>query len=296
LKTKQIYPSFAQTMIFSEIILHIIAVQWLNSRMPIIEISFTTDSYRDSAKLLSEKLGLPLQTDQSFDYDYLLSYSESGLSLVPSADKGYGSIQCDFAGGAHSHRRRFGGGNGQSIAKAIGVSGKFSPQVLDLTAGLGGDAFVLASLGCSVTMIERNPIVYCLLADGLERAVVSSEDDSDLAAIVERITLIEKNSAEYLQQEAVEASVSVDVVYLDPMFPGRKKSAKVKKQMQAFHSIVGSDADADQLLALATKIANYRVVVKRPSGAEYLAASKPSYSLEGKSTRYDIYTLKKLPS
>ena len=91
-------------------------------------------------------------------------------------------------------------------------------------------------------------------------------------------------------------SVSIDVVYLDPMFPERKKSAKVKKQMQAFHAIVGTDADADGLLALALNVATYRVVVKRPAGANYLAEKKPSYSLEGKSTRYDIYTLKKLPA
>lgn len=246
--------------------------------------------------MLSEKLQLPLRGDQSSVYDYLLDISESGLSLVPSADKGYGAIQCDFAGGAHSHRRRFGGGNGQAIAKAIGVSGKFYPQVLDLTAGLGGDSFVLASLGCTLTMLERNPIVHSLLADGLARANASKENDSELVAIMERITLIQCNSADYLEQWGIDGSLSADVVYLDPMFPERKKSAKVKKQMQAFHAIVGTDPDADKLLALALNVANYRVVVKRPTGAEYLADKKPSYSLEGKSTRYDIYTLKKLPN
>jgi 16S rRNA (guanine1516-N2)-methyltransferase len=262
--------------------------------MPIIQISFTSTAFEKSAQLLSEKLHLPLRSDQTSVYDYLLNISESGLSLVPSADKGYGPISCDFAGGAHSHRRRFGGGNGQAIAKAIGVSGKFSPQVLDLTAGLGGDSFVLASLGSTVTMLERNPIVHSLLADGLSRAELSAEDDSDLGAIMARITLIEANSADYLQQGS--DSLSADVVYLDPMFPERKKSAKVKKQMQAFHAIVGTDPDADKLLSLALDVANYRVVVKRPTGADYLANSKPSYSLEGKSTRYDIYTLKKLPN
>jgi len=262
--------------------------------MPIIQISFTSSAFEDSAQLLSEKLLLPLRRDQSSAYDYLLSYCESGLSLVPSADKGYGPIQCEFAGGAHSHRRRFGGGNGQAIAKAIGVSGKFSPQVLDLTAGLGGDSFVLASLGCTVTMLERNPIVHSLLADGLARAVLSTEDDSELGVIMARIKLVETNSADYLRQRG--NTLSADVVYLDPMFPERKKSAKVKKQMQAFHAIVGTDPDADKLLAMALGVANYRVVVKRPAGAEYLASSKPSYSLEGKSTRYDIYTLKKLPN
>ena len=158
------------------------------------------------------------------------------------------------------------------------------------------DAFVLASLGCTVTMLERNPIVHSLLADGLARAHISAEDDFELRDIMQRISLLEANSAEYLQKGASSDLASADVVYVDPMFPERKKSAKVKKQMQAFHAIVGADLDADKLLALALKVANYRVVVKRPAGANYLADSKPSYALEGKSTRYDIYTLKKLPT
>ena len=271
--------------------------------MSIIQISFSSSPFEARAVALSAKLQLPQRTDQSPDYDYLLDVSESGLSLIPSAGKGYGSIQCDFAGGAHSHRRRYGGGNGQAIAKAIGVSGKFSPQVLDLTAGLGGDAFVLACLGCSVTMLERNPIVHSLLADGLVRAQQIAEadhlkedyaGDSSLMAIMARINLIETNAAEYLERGS-NGSVAADVVYLDPMFPERKKSAKVKKQMQAFHAIVGTDSDADGLLDLALDVARYRVVVKRPTGANQLAERKPSYSLEGKSTRYDVYTFKKLP-
>ena len=120
------------------------------------------------------------------------------------------------------------------------------------------------------------------------------EQNSDLSGILRRMKLIEVNSADYLQSPEAEL-LSTDVVYLDPMFPERKKSAKVKKEMQAFHGIVGGDQDADSLLALALKVANYRVVVKRPAGAKHLADKKPSYSLEGKSTRYDIYTLKKLP-
>ena len=236
--------------------------------------------------------------------------------MRPSADKGYGSIICDFAGSEHSHRRRYGGGNGQAIAKAVGVSGKFAPQVLDLTAGLGGDGFVLASLGCNVCMLERNPIVHSLLADGLSRGIEAARQEleqgvDELSSVINRLSLLEGNAANYLSdlvsritqlepqaQVQEEQDIAVwrpDVVYVDPMFPLRKKSAKVKKQMQAFHAIVGTDPDADQLLANALTVAKYRVVVKRPAGAGFLAETKPNYSLEGKSTRYDIYALKKLP-
>jgi 16S rRNA (guanine1516-N2)-methyltransferase len=83
---------------------------------------------------------------------------------------------------------------------------------------------------------------------------------------------------------------------MDPMFPERKKSAKVKKEMQAFHQIVGADEDAAELLPLALERAKYRLVIKRSASAGYLADMQPSYSLEGKSTRFDIFALRKLPA
>ena len=80
------------------------------------------------------------------------------------------------------------------------------------------------------------------------------------------------------------------------MFPNRSKSAKVKKEMQAFQKIVGPDSDADVLVDKALQLARYRVVIKRPVVAGYLADRKPSYSLSGKNTRFDIFALQKLPS
>ena len=293
--------------------------------MPIIRVAYAAASFKALAETLAEKLSLPLQGagyNNSEGYDYLLEFTEQGLVLRPSADKGYGSILCDFASSEHSHRRRHGGGNGQAIAKAGGVSGKFAPQVLDLTAGLGGDGFVLASLGCKVCMLERNPIVHSLLADGLSRGVQvgrkdAQQGDDELEQVISRLSLLEGNAASYLsdlvdklvgaareqgkeqgKEQPKEPENEVwrpDIVYVDPMFPLRKKSAKVKKEMQAFHAIVGTDPDADDLLANALAVAQYRVVVKRPAGAGFLAETKPNYSLEGKSTRYDIYALKKLP-
>ena len=179
------------------------------------------------------------------------------------------------------------------IAKAIGISGKFVPSVLDLTAGLGGDGFVLASLGCTLQLIERNPIVYLLLRDGLDRALVASQEDPKLAQIIQRINLLANESANYL--DTLSESDYPDVIYLDPMFPARKKSAQVKKEMQALHQIVGSDDDASSVLERALTKAKYRIVVKRPAHSNYLGMIKPSYSLEGKSTRYDIFTIQKIP-
>ena len=105
--------------------------------------------------------------------------------------------------------------------------------------------------------------------------------------------LLAVDSQDYLGQLSDE--YRPDVIYLDPMFPDRQKTADVKKEMAAFHQVVGQDEDADLLLEKALAKANYRVVVKRPRKAPFIANKTPSYQLEGKSSRYDIYTIKKMP-
>ncbi len=80
-----------------------------------------------------------------------------------------------------------------------------------------------------------------------------------------------------------------DVVYLDPMYPHKKKSALVKKEMRVFQSLVGADLDADALFAPAYELATKRVVVKRPDYAEFLGGAKPSMAIETKKNRFDVY-------
>lgn len=201
-------------------------------------------------------------------------------------------LKPDFVGGANAHRRKFGGGRSQLIAKAVGIQGQRKPSILDMTAGLGGDAFVLASLGCRVTLQERSPVAHILLESALtfalSRYVNESDADEDLRRALGLMQLEPLADAKDVNLERC-----VDVVYLDPMFPERKKkSALVKKDMRAFHVLIGDDADADALLACALECAQYRVVVKRPKLAPYLAGRAPTYQLAGKSTRFDIYALK----
>jgi 16S rRNA (guanine1516-N2)-methyltransferase len=76
------------------------------------------------------------------------------------------------------------------------------------------------------------------------------------------------------------------------MFPASKKTAAVKKEMQAFQQVVGKDMDGEALLAAALNAAHYRVAVKRPRKGEPLPGVKPGFQLMGKSSRYDIYPLK----
>ncbi len=250
------------------------------------------------AEQLAVLLQLPLLNDQTpeaiVDYNFVVMFSQSGIALQQTGRKAPGPIIAEFTEGAVDHRRKFGGGKGQMIAKAVGVKAGVYPCVLDATAGMGKDSFVLATLGCKLIMIERSPIVHLLLQNGLQRALeFAREQDAELHQVIHRMQLLAQDSRTYLV--SLTPAQFPDVIYLDPMFPERQKTADVKKEMAAFHSVVGKDEDADALLPLALAHVNYRVVVKRPRKAPLLNNQTPSYQLEGKSSRYDIYTVKKLP-
>lgn len=242
---------------------------------------------------LAEDTGFTLCSDhQPMEPGSLvIRYSYDGLCLQRAGSKEK-PVLVDFVGGKAGHRRKFGGGKGQDIAKAVGLNKGVKPSVVDATGGLGQDAFVLASLGCQVTLIERSPVIAALLEDGLYRASLNTE----VAPVVEQMSLI-KGDAIGVMNSMAEDSQITDVVYLDPMFPKtfphREKSALVKKEMRLFQDLLGEDQDADGLLEPAFKLAEYRVVVKRPRLAPDLNQKEPTYRLEGKACRYDIHALKR---
>ena len=182
------------------------------------------------------------------------------LELRKRDEPKLGGIFVDFVGGAMAHRRKFGGGRGEAVAKAVGIKGDYLPDVVDATAGLGRDAFVLASVGCRVRMLERNPVVAALLE-------IHASSLTALTDITPR----------------------PQVVYLDPMFPHKQKSALVKKEMRVFQSLVGPDLDADGLLEPARLLATKRVVVKRPDYAPPLANVATPNAVVTKGHRFDIY-------
>ncbi|EGU29607.1 class I SAM-dependent methyltransferase [Vibrio scophthalmi] len=221
---------------------------------------------------------------------FALVLTEQRLELRKLDEPKLGAIFVDLVSGAVAHRRKFGGGKGQAIAKAAGLNKGATPTVLDGTAGLGRDAFVLASLGCKVQMVERHPVVAALLDDGLTRA----KQDNEIGAwVTERMSLLHASSHNALDMLANDPDfVAPDVVYLDPMYPhpeNKKKSALVKKEMRVFQSLVGADNDADALLEPALALATKRVVVKRPDYAEWLNQIKPSMAIETKKNRFDVY-------
>ena len=200
-----------------------------------------------------------------------LVQGDEGLALVGD-EKRYGKpLSVDFVAGKAAHRRRFGGGRGQLVAKACGLSKGVTPCIVDATAGLGRDAFVLASLGAQVLLIERVAV-----------------------DIVARMTLRHGDAAQSLAELVASAHFSPQVIHLDPMFPHREKSALVKKEMRLFRELAGDDNDAPRLLEAALDVATHRVVVKRPRKAPPIAGPVPQHTLEGKTSRYDLYVHRSL--
>lgn len=254
------------------------------------------EGYAADARVLADRYGFLLLGERQnllTEADPLVLWLDNtGLSVRQTGPKAMGPVQVDFASGSARHRRLYGGGKSQTIAKAVGLKDRIRPVIADLTAGLGGDAFALASLGATLVLVERQPVVAALLADGVARAHLAARDDPELATIMARISLVNSDARQWLQ--GLGEDQRPDVIYLDPMFPERRKSALVNKSMQVFHRLVGADTDADELLPLALEKARFRVVVKRPSQAPWLNNREPGYALEGKSVRFDIYALKSM--
>lgn len=232
---------------------------------------------------LAASLGLPVETPEAGSTEIQLLKQEDHLELRQAGKGAPGAVYIDFTGGKSAHRRRFGGGRGQPLAKAIGLKHGNTPDVIDATAGLGRDAFVLASLGCSVRLVERSPIISALLQDAFERALA----DNEVAPIASRMQLIQMDAKAFIL--ALPDDDRPDVVYLDPMYPHRNKSALVKKEMRIFRQLVGDDMDSAELLTAARAIALNRVVVKRPAKAPCLGDQQPTMVIKSPNTRYDVY-------
>jgi 16S rRNA (guanine1516-N2)-methyltransferase len=238
----------------------------------------------EAAQTLPESikaLNLPIQTELSQTTgQILIGWHREKLALFSQES---GPVYVDFVEGKVAHRLQFGGGKKQPLARAIGLSSKVSPKVIDTTAGFGRDSFVLASLGCQVMMIERSPVMAALLQDGLERAA----NEPKIVDIISRLSVTNADAIDYLK-----SSESVQAIYLDPMYPEKKKAAAVKKEMRLLQQIAGPDLDSEQLLAIALEKATNRVIVKRPKGAKPLEGQRASSEISSPNTRYDIYNLK----
>lgn len=170
---------------------------------------------------------------------------------------------------------------------------------IDATAGLGEDALLLAAAGFHVTLYERNPVVAALLADAIARARIApkaaggrldaetelSPAGGRIADAAGRMQLVEADSVAALARLGFQP----DIVYLDPMFPAKRGDARAKKKLQMLQRLEMPAEDGDILLGAALAAHPHKVVVKRPARGPHLAGRKPSYSISGKTIRYDCY-------
>ena len=230
------------------------------------------------ARLLATQLKLPYQPDA----DYLLTLTPDYLGLQKTGDKAL-PLYIDFRSGKLNFRRQNTSLRKEALVRALGLKSQTQPYIIDATTGLARDSFVLASFGFQIQMIERSPIIHALIQDGIKRGL----NDPDLAPIVQRMHLLQSDALVWL----TELTRKPNIIYLDPMFPERKKSALTKIDMRIFHDVVGDDLDADALLYTALACASERVVVKRPRLAAELANKRPNYSLTGSSSRFDVYLI-----
>ncbi|MCI6756811.1 MAG: class I SAM-dependent methyltransferase [Lachnospiraceae bacterium] len=153
---------------------------------------------------------------------------------------------------------------------------------LDATAGLGEDSFLLAAAGFTVDLYEQDPVIAALLADALARA----DEDAVLRDIVRRMRFHEGDSVQAMQK--IDREHAPAVIYLDPMFPERRKSASVKKKFQLLHRLERPCGEEEELLRAAIGAGPGRVIIKRPGKGPVLAGVRPSYTLAGRAVRMDV--------
>ncbi|SRR5579883_413932 len=251
-----------------------------------IAITITDPNKQATGEALAYKLNLdivPAGIQDSSRYEYLLVFTPDYVGLLKTSDKKFAPFYINFLSGKLQYRLSHAGLRSELLARALGAHPRNNPVIVDATAGLGRDSFLLASLGFRVTMLERSPILYALLQDALTRA----QTDSRTTPIIERLKLLETDAISWLK--ACKSSDRPDIVYLDPMFPERQKSASVKKEMVLLQDLLGKDEDSAALLQVALTCATKRVVVKRPRLAAMIAQQVATFSITGKNSRFDIY-------
>ena len=231
---------------------------------------------------MAERLQLPVIDAQVPPYSHFLTIRQAKLELWTREPPGRSPLSVDFLSGPVYYRFLRDRTINQPMAKAVGVKGGYRPAVLDGTAGFGEDGFVLASLGCMVTMIERSPIIWALLAD----AIVRSEANDTVAAVFDEY--VELKLADTIDYLASTQEI-YDTVFLDPMYPSTPKTPLNKQRMRTLRELVGSDTDTSELLTAALNKARIRVAVKRPVRAAAIDQRKPTFSINSKRSRYDVY-------
>jgi 16S rRNA (guanine1516-N2)-methyltransferase len=248
-------------------------------------VTTTTSARTQAARALAHRINLPFIADPQYaarHYPYILVMMPGYLGLQQTDQKRFAPFYIDFLARRICRRCKQASLRQELLARALGHHPREQPHIIDATAGLGRDSFILATLGFDITLLERSPIIHALLQDAMERA----RQIPTIAPAINKMHLIQADAITWLQS-VVELPPAI--IYLDPMFPQRQKSALAKKDMQLLQHLLNEDKDSSQLLATALACATRRVIIKRPRLAPLCMEKNPSFTLAGKSSRFDVY-------
>ena len=239
-----------------------------------ITIVLDENGDREAAERLSQQLGVPIA--DSMGGELTLVFDDAGLSLVGCGMR----YQGDFARMLNRVTR---GRLHHEMLVKIAKTKTEHPIAVDAAAGMGEDSFLLAAAGYEVYLFERDKVIAALLRDALRRA----RQDDRLREIVGRMRLIEGDSIERMPK----LDIKPEIVYLDPMFPPRKKSGLIQKKLQLIQKLEQPCANERELYDAAAALRPKKIIIKRPLNGALLADKKPSYTVKGKAIRYDVVVL-----
>jgi 16S rRNA (guanine1516-N2)-methyltransferase len=208
-----------------------------------------------------------ITSEMSTDDDFLI-FKNNQLYFHNEA---IGEMSFDFATDMRYHLGQHYSLSKEPLAKALGLVGHPGKLIWDATCGTGKDAVLISHFKANIIAFERHPVVYLLLCDAKRRSPVNFE-------------IVFSDSLKISPEK------KPAVIYYDPMYPEKKKSALARKEMRIFKQVVGDDSDSKEFLEWALTVSTERVVVKRPLHALPIKEN-PTASYKGKSTRYDMYKI-----
>ncbi|MDD2723714.1 MAG: class I SAM-dependent methyltransferase [Methylovulum sp.] len=243
------------------------------------------EDYGDIAPFqqLADQLAVPLRNSVEANFDqheaFFLCWRDGCLKLLDKELLKKGGMMVEIEP-REGEQRSWPAPKDGALAKALGRKTK---TVVDATTGWGQDSLHIFRMGYGLLCLERSPVMAALLADGLQRL-----------AQEEWMQRLQLHPPRLLAGNAIDLLATLpeppDCIYLDPMFPPkRKKSALAKKSMMVLRDLLGDDEDKDALFAAAMQATGKRVVVKCPDYAQPLGGGKPSDSFHGKLLRYDVF-------
>lgn len=210
-------------------------------------------------------------------WPFTIDADDDGVNLRVAAPRL--AFRHSFVGGPIARRARQ---PNQALLRACRDRKHSTATVLDLTAGWGIDALVLATHGFRVELVERHALLHAIVACAIERLA----EDPERAAVAARMRCRHADCRDFLDSSA--RGRRFDCIYLDPMFPPHKSSARPGKEMQLLQ-LLTDNAGIETCFERALARARNRVIVKRPARAPALASREADIVYRDKTVRFDVY-------